>query len=750
MDNEVCNYSFSADAKVNLSLPGLATSGRDVSVTGATVSIDFPHGKTSDPKKMSFDWSDSANPKKVTIADGKIEVSVSALNFTGEKNTGGTFEFSGTANVGFLVKEDIKLMPDGSILLRQNSKGNLTITYDKSGSISSTFDTDSLNVIVDMVKPQDSGTPKILARFTAAGSQDVKNAIAGNFKVYPTDDIDVGNIKFKLNSFNCDGVLHLDTLKMDIKDGTFAATITFPDDKASVNYVTGKAKIEGDYKQGTGYTGKVTIAKASALKFAGGSLYGDIEGKFTDALALVYVKSSNFYLQHSDLGQQEIKVRNFRYTNQGLETMDIDKAKIVYLKKAVIRIDQATWTMSTGILAMNQAYVEFGDEKIVLNVKGFRLNASTAEINLDSFDGKADFSPNLYATMAGAINENAFTASVSVTVLKVGASGRIDLGIKDENGESYNYGLVDLSATLGSGVPLGQLPIKLTRLAAKGGYNESYTLSSNTWTPANGSFVFGGGLGLCDTTNLIKLDSDVTFQLNNSSAELSMKGNMAVPATGSAYVTGSVDANYQLGSGMIDGSLNSTFRFPANGPLVKIDSGTILFMFSSTSIELGNQTPATGTLLNVYTFTGSMSVSANPNNLSSLSGSAEVSFNDFGGVNYRYPADFNPATLEPTDFWGFGFAVNFAYHFQTDATIALSNGDCSFSSSSTFSGDAEGTIKWPSLFGGSATTFSANIYCGNASIKKEAGQPTVTLTGKIEFSFNDYSGSASVTNMPLN
>lgn len=65
------------------------------------------------------------------------------------------------------------------------------------------------------------------------------------------------------------------------------------------------------------------------------------------------------------------------------------------------------------------------------------------------------------------------------------------------------------------------------------------------------------------------------------------------------------------------------------------------------------------------------------------------------------------------------------------------------------SGSANGVIRWPLLLGGSLEGAEASMICDGV-VSKQAGQNYLALSGELNFSYNGYAGSASVSDFHLN
>ena len=739
-----CPYSIPANATATIALPiaGIETNSRSLDLTGVTITCNLPHGDLTNFSNFTLSWSGT---KDYTLMDGKIKVTVSSISV---KLPTTSSQMEGTAHLSFLVLEDVN-MGRPTILLKKDSSANIELTYDGQGGVTPKFS--GINIHADFLKIMTDGTPNaVLAKFTATDAdQDATGAttaIKGHFHVNPLDPINIRNTQFKLNMFDCNGTVHIDGPSMKIEDGQIQADVIFPPDKESVTHLKGRVQLSGQYTEADGFAGQVDIQESDPLLFAGGYLFGHVSGHMSPAFELNDISGSNIHLHHANVGQTNLVVSSFNYSGDALQTLNVAKASVVYKNVAVIDFSDASWDNTSGILQFQSAHVVFGNNNVVLNVIGFNLNANEKVFLVESFEGDANF-PRITAHISGSILATGFEAEMSGKFVTVDFDGSIGMHVFGVEPNTYNYAHVTLGGSFGAtGIPMGEIPIKLRSLSGGTGYNESKQATG--WQPSQGSYMVGAGVGLSDLSNLVLIEGQVEFLLSDSAPVFNIGGHLGVPASGDRYVDGNVNVSYTLGSGHINGTAATSLRFPPNGKVVSLDSHQITFDVGSTNVSLigGNMS---GKLCQIIDITGGFNLQGNPQDLSSLSGAigGTLSYGNHFSVNY--PSNFDPDTATGTTWFGFGIAATVNYHFDASANLALANGDCSGSVNVNLSGSAVGKIQWSSWVGSDISDFNASMTC-NGSIRKDAGSSIITLNGSIHVSYNSYSDDFSVpSDLPI-
>ncbi len=726
-----CQYSF--PAKAGLSLIFKAIDDRSFPVELKNADVAFSRSVcTKEVSDISLTWSGSY---KVDLLGGKIEADVKKVSFNLPRENS---PLEGRFEADFTVKEDVAFMGDRFVLLK-DSTGTLEVSYSE-GKPTGRFTKTSLKV--EMRKKSVEGDDVVLATFKADGGQTEPSLIKGQFTAHK-NQVKIGQVIFRLNLFDSKGKLSLEKFTLEIEDGNADMDIILPVEEEESNYMVGMIACRGKYKKNEGFSGLGQIGGidgAGDFTFFNATLAGTLEGAVSEAIELQYVRGKNIALRHSATGsEQSITVTQFNYLPSGLDTMNVAEATILYTNKVYVHFDRASWISSPPALAFANAEVRFGDERVKLTANDFKLNGSGW--NAKSLTGKADFT-RLYVDFRGHLKENEFGANLTVKFMDVGASGTLAFGSPQELG--FNYAAIALSAHLGSGVPLGVIPLRLTYLNGIAGYNQDYNLAANSWTPTLGQHVLGAGIGLADPSALVAVESQVVINLKEASPTLDLRGRLAIPAAGPKYMSGEVYAKYVLGERNITGSARSALNFPPGGNLVAVNTGATTFNVSQESIEVASRR-IRGTLLGRYPFAGAYELSGVPSDLSTFGGRLAVNFNYSSEFEYSYPVGFDPAIGS-----GFGFSILGNCLMSGWSTLTLSNGDFSGETTVEMSGDAVGQIRFPSLlgFGGSTISSSGGLRC-SGSVRKDAINPLLLFSGEITIYYNEFSGSTSVSDLPV-
>jgi hypothetical protein len=145
--------------------------------------------------------------------------------------------------------------------------------------------------------------------------------------------------------------------------------------------------------------------------------------------------------------------------------------------------------------------------------------------------------------------------------------------------DDYSYGYLSIEFRIDRGVPIGNSGLVLVGLSGAFGCNYlppgAPGGSRTEGKPQRDTYYLAGGLTVGDVGGLAALTGELAVVLGKTQA-VGIRGTVQVVRR-TPYFTGTVSANYVLGSGAVSGDLRASVKIPTSGSVVLINDNTLVY-----------------------------------------------------------------------------------------------------------------------------------------------------------------------------
>ncbi len=706
-----CKYE--ADVGVDISM--LGDFSRSFNVPGVTVKWEEKvSGTTNLFRNVTLTWTGSQSVAKF----GVIEATVTSISLTVNANG----ELSGDVMFGVNQTTDANL--GGIAVLKAGTSGTIKYSYvlNQAGFGGNWDLSNIMNFKVELKK----------------GSQTIATMTAGSISLDGT----VQNAKLSATSPVATYTSNSFTAILEQLDLGFDYHLK----NNQINFTSGTGKlrvknvpnVQGEFVlgltyNGGGFTVAVTLENVRAF---GCDITGTMQASVNNSFDFQQLAGNNISAKHVDFDQSFSGV-GFKIENGVLKEFSIGQITVKYKQGIEFSMTNANYSSAESRLIFDAKVVL---PSVQLDVEQFKIDFN-GSVSISRIQGQVNQSP-VQVGIDAAWSNSQFSGMFNGQFTgNVGINGSILVG--SNASPDFNYGYFTLGVTV-PGIPIGNTGLKVKSLAGEFGYNYAASVTQGgTGMIQQGAKSIGFGLGISDVADLALLEGYVKLVLGNATS-IGLNGAVKVRAAAPHYVTGNMNVNYTLGSGTVNGSFNSTIKFPpSSGNIISINSGNVNFGITNTKKFIVTSSGLTGKIFNAVDLTGGVNFSAPLTNTGSITGRVNGTLSYNNSFSYTYPSGFdatNCSTADATDN-GFGFGITGTLNVGINGSINANvdangiNGAVMVS----VSGNSLIKVKWPCRIPFLCCTLTNPVstynVSANGTVKLEKNGNNTRLHGELSYSY---------------
>lgn len=667
-----CSYTTSA-AKLTLSQEGEFT--KSAPYEGVQLSYK-KNCKTGEFKDVTLSWSGEKDLGELKWVSGVAK----SFSLTVDPNGA----LSGSVTMTAKLENDVDLTGRNVMILRKGVSGDFKFNYSAASNFQGHFDFMGITGIqVDIVKGE-----KILAQF-ANGSLSSDGTLSGTISGLAGTEYTSNQFKVTLNNLSLDFDFKLVEGEFSPKNGNGAVTVSdikAVEGNATLSLTINQSNIDASISNTTLKAFSMTLEdlNVSAIfnfDFDMVEFDGSLKAKHNDFDAACEI--SQFHVESGKLttfaGASSVKYKNFAFN---LENISYQNAPSQLSITAKVEINLAV-SASLGI------------DKFTISEGG--------AISIGKINGSASKAP-VSISFSAEFQTNRFKGSFEADFAAAGPiKGAVDVGAEP----SFTFGY--FSITAGVNLPLGNSGLKISQMGGKFGFNYDLAGGGN---PQQGTYVFGGSLGVADLANLCEVVGDVTVQLGNASVQVTLSGTVNVLKNNS-FFSSNLTATYKLPANTIAGSVTTSLKVPSSGWVFNTNNVGVNFNVGGGSWSAAGN-GMTGSMFNgfVALTNGNVNLQGSTSSPTSLTGSL--------GGNASIGYDWNGSTSI------IGQSFTAAANFTMNAPLNVAINQSGLNGSVAVNMSATGSLSWSTIIGSGGVGFTSTC---NGSVSYVGG--SLNLSGNL-------------------